>query len=67
MVKTLATIRARAAFKDYNRQHEAHVGINHKWQGNFFDPDGTRTEFMEHDTADGLPSPMSRAPYFSKQ
>lgn len=64
MVKTLAAIRGRAAFKDYNRQHEAHVGINHKWQGNFFDPDGTRTEFMEHDTADGLPSPMSHAPYF---
>ncbi|MDQ1471758.1 MAG: hypothetical protein QOJ99_3238 [Bryobacterales bacterium] len=64
MVKTLAAIRARAAFKDYNGKHEAHVGINHKWQGNFFDPDGTRTEFMEHDTADGLPSPMSHAPYF---
>jgi catechol 2,3-dioxygenase-like lactoylglutathione lyase family enzyme len=64
MTKTLAAIRARAAFKDYNRKHEAHVGINHKWQGNFFDPDGTRTEFMEHDTADGLPSPMSHAPYF---
>jgi lactoylglutathione lyase len=67
MVRTLAAIRARDAFKDYNRQHEAHVGINHKWQGNFFDPDGTRTEFMEHDTADGLPSPMSHAPYFGKQ
>jgi len=64
MTKTFAAIEARAAFKDYTRQHEAHVGINHKWQGNFFDPDGTRTEFMEHDTADGLPSPMSRAPYF---
>jgi hypothetical protein len=64
MAKTLAAISARPAFKDYTRQHEAHVGINHKWQGNFFDPDGTRTEFMEHDTADGLPSPMSHAPYF---
>lgn len=64
MAKTLAAIGARPAFKDYTRQHEAHVGINHKWQGNFFDPDGTRTEFMEHDTADGLPSPMSHAPYF---
>jgi lactoylglutathione lyase len=64
MAKTVATIEGRPAFKDYNRQHEAHVGINHKWQGNFFDPDGTRTEFMELDTADGLPSPMSKAPYF---
>lgn len=64
MKKTLAAIEARPAFKDYSRQHEAHVGINHKWQGNFFDPDGTRTEFMERDTADGMPSPMSHAPYF---
>jgi catechol 2,3-dioxygenase-like lactoylglutathione lyase family enzyme len=64
MAKTLAAIDARPAFKDYDRRHEAHVGVNHKWQGNFFDPDGTRVEFMELDTADGLPSPMSHAPYF---
>jgi catechol 2,3-dioxygenase-like lactoylglutathione lyase family enzyme len=64
MEKTMAAVQARPAFKDYKQKHEAHVGINHKWQGNFFDPDGTRTEFMEHDTADGLPSPMSHAPYF---
>jgi catechol 2,3-dioxygenase-like lactoylglutathione lyase family enzyme len=64
MAKTLAAVDARPAFKDYDRRHEAHVGVNHKWQGNFFDPDGTRVEFMELDTADGLPSPMSHAPYF---
>jgi len=64
MAKTVAAIEARPAFKGYTRQHEAHVGINHKWQGNFFDPDGTRTEFMELDTADGMPSPMSHAPWF---
>jgi catechol 2,3-dioxygenase-like lactoylglutathione lyase family enzyme len=64
MAKTIAAIEALPAFRNYNRQHEAHVGVNHKWQGNFFDPDGTRTEFMEPGTADGLPSPMSHAPYF---
>jgi lactoylglutathione lyase len=64
MSRTLAAIEARPAFRDYNRRHEAHVGVNHKWQGNFFDPDGTRTEFMEPYTADGMPSPMSHAPYF---
>jgi len=64
MAKTLAAVDARPAFKDYDRRHEAHVGVNHKWQGNFFDPDGTRVEFMELDTADGLPSPMSHAPYY---
>jgi len=64
MAKTVAAVEARAAFKDYTRRHEAHVGVNHKWQGNYFDPDGTRVEFMELDTANGLPSPMSHAPYF---
>jgi extradiol dioxygenase family protein len=64
MAKTVAAVEARPAFKDYTRRHEAHVGVNHKWQGNYFDPDGTRVEFMELDTADGLPSPMSHAPYF---
>lgn len=64
MQHTLAAIEARPAFRDYARRHEAHIGVNHKWQGNFFDPDGTRTEFMEYDTADGLPSPMSYAPWF---
>ena len=66
MAKAVAFVKARPAWKDYARaaQQESHVGINHKWQGNFFDPDGTRTEFMEADTADGLPMPMSSAPYY---
>ena len=64
MEKTIAAVKARVAFKMYKQEYESHVGINHKWQGNFFDPDGTRTEFMEHDSADGVPSPMSGAPYF---
>jgi len=66
MAKAVVFVKAKAAWKDYARaaQQESHVGVNHKWQGNFFDPDGTRTEFMEADTADGLPSPMSHAPYY---
>ena len=66
MAKAVAFVKAKPAWKDYARaaQQESHVGVNHKWQGNFFDPDGTRSEFMEADTADGLPSPMSRAPYY---
>ena len=66
MAKAVAFVKAKAAWKDYARaaQQESHVGVNHKWQGNFFDPDGTRSEFMEADTADGLPSPMSHAPYY---
>ena len=66
MAKAVAFVKAKPAWKDYSRaaQQEAHTGVNHKWQGNFFDPDGTRSEFMEPDTADGLPSPMSHAPYY---
>jgi catechol 2,3-dioxygenase-like lactoylglutathione lyase family enzyme len=66
MAKAVAFVKAKPAWKDYARaaQQESHVGVNHKWQGNFFDPDGTRSEFMEADTADGLPSPMSHAPYY---
>src|SRR5215469_5789102 len=66
MAKAVAFVKAKPAWNDYalaGRQ-EAHTGVNHKWQGNFFDPDGTRSEFMEPDTADGFPSPMSRAPYY---
>ena len=61
--KAVAFVKARPAWKDYARaaQQESHVGLNHKWQGNFFDPDSTRTEFMETDTADDLPMPMSSA------
>ena len=66
MAKAVAFVKAKPAWKDYARaaQQESHVGVNHKWQGNFFDADGTRSEFMEADTADGLPSPMSHAPYY---
>ena len=68
MAKAVAEVKAKPAWKDYARaaQQEAHTGVNHKWQGNFFDPDGTRSEFMELDTADGFPSPMSHAPYYPK-
>jgi len=66
MAKAVEFVKAKPAWKDYTRaaQQEAHTGVNHKWQGNFFDPDGTRSEFMEPDTADGMPSPMSHAPYY---
>jgi len=66
MAKAVEFVKAKPAWKDYARaaQQESHVGVNHKWQGNFFDADGTRAEFMEADTADGLPSPMSHVPYY---
>jgi hypothetical protein len=67
MAKAVAFVKTKPAWKDYDRAalQESHVGINHKWQRNFFDPDGTRPEFMEADAADGLPMPMSSAPFLS--
>ena len=64
MAKAVEFVKAKPAWKDYPRaaRQESHVGVDHKWQGNFFDADGTRSEFMEADTADGLPSPMSHVP-----
>jgi lactoylglutathione lyase len=64
MAKAIAILKAKPAFKDYKREVESHVGQNHKVQGNFYDPDGTRVELMEDHTADGFPSPMSSAPLF---
>ncbi len=64
MAKAIAMIKAKPAFKDYKREVESHVGQNHKYQGNFYDPDGTRVELMEDHTADGMPSPMSTAILF---
>jgi len=66
MAKAIAMIKSKPAFKDYKRDVESHVGQNHKIQGNFYDPDGTRVELMEDHTADGFPSPMSTAPLFVK-
>jgi lactoylglutathione lyase len=64
MAKAIAIIKSRPEFKDYTREVESHVGQNHKVQGNFYDPDGTRVELMEDHTTDGFPSPMSTAPLF---
>jgi len=38
------------------------TGVNRKRQINCFDPDGTRVEVMEANTADGGPAPSSDAP-----
>jgi lactoylglutathione lyase len=64
LAKAMAIIKSRPAFQEYKREVESHVGQNHKLQGNFYDPDGTRVELMEDHTSDGFPSPMSSAPLF---
>jgi lactoylglutathione lyase len=59
--KTVAILEARPARKNYPRPIEIRIGKNGKRQANLFDPDGTRIELMEPNTADGKPVPSSTA------
>jgi catechol 2,3-dioxygenase-like lactoylglutathione lyase family enzyme len=58
--KAVATLQSRR--ENYSRPIEIKVGVNGKRQANLFDPDGTRIELMEPNTADGKPVPPSAAP-----
>jgi lactoylglutathione lyase len=58
--KAVATLKSRG--ENYSRPIEIKVGVNGKRQANLFDPDGTRIELMEPNTADGKPVPPSTAP-----
>jgi lactoylglutathione lyase len=60
--KAVATLEASPARKNYARPIEIKIGVNGKRQANLFDPDGTRIELMEPNTADGKPVPPSTAP-----
>jgi lactoylglutathione lyase len=62
VAKTKAALETRPAGKGWNRAMEIKTGINRKRQLNVFDPDGTRIEFMEPGTVDGVPAPSSKAP-----
>jgi len=59
--KAVATLEARPARKNYAQQIEIWTGVNGKRQANLFDPDGTRIELMEPNTANGKPVPPSTA------
>jgi catechol 2,3-dioxygenase-like lactoylglutathione lyase family enzyme len=60
--KTRAVLAERAAKMNYTRPLQIQTGINRKRQLNVYDPDGTRVEFMEPRTIDGVPTPSSMAP-----
>jgi catechol 2,3-dioxygenase-like lactoylglutathione lyase family enzyme len=62
VAKAVAILEARPARKNYARPIEIKVGKNGKRQANLYDPDGTRIELMEPNTADGKPVPSSTAP-----
>jgi catechol 2,3-dioxygenase-like lactoylglutathione lyase family enzyme len=58
----VAILESRPSRKSYSRPIEIKIGKNGKRQANIFDPDGTRIELMEPNTADGKPVPSSKAP-----
>lgn len=60
--KAVAALEARPAYKNYGQKIEIKTGVNGKRQANLFDPDGTRVELMEPNTANGKAVPASTAP-----
>jgi catechol 2,3-dioxygenase-like lactoylglutathione lyase family enzyme len=65
MQKAIAELESRPAYKSYltyGKPLEMHVGKNGKRQVNLYDPDGTRVELMEAQTADGKPVASATAP-----
>lgn len=60
--KAVAILEARPGRKNYEQKIVIKTGVNGKRQANLFDPDGTRVELMEPNTADGKPVPSSTAP-----
>jgi catechol 2,3-dioxygenase-like lactoylglutathione lyase family enzyme len=63
--KAVAELEARPWYQTYltfQKPLEMRVGVNGKRQVNLYDPDGTRVELMEAQTADGKPVPPSQAP-----
>jgi lactoylglutathione lyase len=60
--KAVAALEANPARKNYAQSIEIKTGVNGKRQANLFDPDGTRIELMEPNTANGKPVPPSTAP-----
>jgi lactoylglutathione lyase len=60
--KAVAELESRPAYKAYGRALNVQTGKNGKRQVNLYDPDGTRVELMEPNTATGTPVPPSTAP-----
>ena len=60
--KAVALLKQRTERTGYTQPIEIKVGVNGKRQANLFDPDGTRIELMEPDTASGKPVASSSAP-----
>jgi lactoylglutathione lyase len=59
--KAKADLERRPAKASYNKPLEVRTGVNRKRQMNLYDPDGTRSELMEPNTIDGVPTPPATA------
>jgi catechol 2,3-dioxygenase-like lactoylglutathione lyase family enzyme len=59
---TSAILKARPMPAESKPATNIAVGVNGRRQINYYDPDGTRVEVMEPQTADGKPVPPSSAP-----
>jgi catechol 2,3-dioxygenase-like lactoylglutathione lyase family enzyme len=62
VAKAVSILEARPAFKEYGKPLTIATGVNGKRQVNIYDPDGTRVELMEPNTASGKDVPSSTAP-----
>lgn len=62
VARSIAILEARPAYKTYAKPLDPHTGVNGQRQVNLFDPDGTRVELMEPNTATSKPVPPSTAP-----
>jgi lactoylglutathione lyase len=62
IAKAKAALEARPAAKQYTKPLEIRTGTNRKRQMNLYDADGTRSELMEPNTVDGVPTPPATAP-----
>jgi len=60
--KAAEILKSRPMTKESRKPGDVAIGINGKRQVNFYDPDGTRIEIMEPQTASGKPVPPSPAP-----
>jgi catechol 2,3-dioxygenase-like lactoylglutathione lyase family enzyme len=62
IAKAKAALEARPAARQYTRPLEIRTGTNRRRQMNLYDADGTRSELMEPNTVNGVPTPPATAP-----
>jgi hypothetical protein len=62
MAPVMEEVSRRVGVKPYPREVGYSIGKCRHRLANVYDPDGTRAEFMERSTFDGIPTPSSPLP-----